>query len=529
MTGGKFNRMIAVCKDKVSRYLRDTTATIAVTFAIMAPVIIGSAGMALDFAHAYLVQQRLAQAIDAAALAGAASSADATEIEQKIQQFFDANYPESKLGITFDPVVQVIGNEIHVTGNAYYDTFFLALIGITEIEVEADTTVMREVQGIEVVMVLDNTGSMATDNNILKLKEASKSFVEILFDRTTNPNFVRIGLVPYANSVRVGKYGLGQNPDGTTYADGVPFVNTPTGVTYTTDHSSANWYGCVVEHKETGYSATATHASGSKGQLWIDSAGAYKGHGWNPAVTTNDPYPDDVLDEYEGPWDPYMYGRVISSGQTCSAISSQYSNTRCSSCLGASSTCNKPNCFCWRTDSNEGTNYGCPYANLVPLTSDEEKLLEAIGDPTLTTSGMQAHGNTLGNIGMVWGARVLSPEFPFEEAHPWDDVYWKKAVVMMTDGVNTNDSNYSSFWFKNKNGLNTTAYNDRFKETCEALKEKDVIIYTITFTDGADGAKQDYEECASTPDKYYHVVNPDDLLPLFEQIARELSSLHIVD
>ena len=66
-------------------YRSDITAAIAIAFALMAPIIIGAAGMALDYAQAYLVQQRLAQAIDAAALAAAAGSTDPTEINQRVQ------------------------------------------------------------------------------------------------------------------------------------------------------------------------------------------------------------------------------------------------------------------------------------------------------------------------------------------------------------------------------------------------------------------------------------------------------------
>ena len=76
----------------VKKFWRETSAAIALMFAIMAPLLITSAGMSVDFAHAYLVQQRLAQAIDAAALAATAISTETTEIEAKVQDFFDVNY-----------------------------------------------------------------------------------------------------------------------------------------------------------------------------------------------------------------------------------------------------------------------------------------------------------------------------------------------------------------------------------------------------------------------------------------------------
>ncbi|MCC6597246.1 MAG: pilus assembly protein [Alphaproteobacteria bacterium] len=484
-------------------------------FALMAPVVVGSAGMAIDFAGAYLVQQRLAQAIDSAALAGAASSSDAAEIENRIRKFFEANYPPEKLGATFDPEVEIVGDEIRVGGRARYHTSFLTLIGINEIDVNAYTVVQREVQGLEVALVLDNTGSMATNDNIGTLKSATKSFINILFERTSNPDYVRIGMVPYSNSVRIGRYGLGYTPDGQVYGDGDVFVILPPGVSYTTNHdSSSGWYGCVVEHMESGYQSSATPVNNAYGQLWRYSSN-WKGHGWNPGSSSNDPYDFDVLDQHDGPWDIYMYGKVVSNGEYCNG--SGYSSSRCSDCTGNNNRCNSSYCYC----RNSTPNRGCPYAYIIPLSSDQETLLDRVDD-------MVPEGNTLGNVGMLWGSRLISPEPPFTEGSSWGNEFWKKAIIMMTDGDNTSDGTYSNYWFANKHNMNVTKFNTRFGETCEDLKEKGVLIYTITFASGtSDNTKAYYRDCASSESQYYDAPTQEKLLEVFDAIARELSNLHI--
>ncbi|MCB1592131.1 MAG: pilus assembly protein [Alphaproteobacteria bacterium] len=501
-------------KQLCRRYWRDTTGTIVVAFGIMAPLLIGMAGMSLDYSQAYLVRSRLAQALDAAALAAAAYSSSEAEIQQRVQDFFDANYPEEKLGVTFDPVVQVVGDEVRVTGYATYNTMFLKVLGIDTIDVSASTIVVREIQGLEVALVLDNTGSMAWNDNITALKTGTENFINILFDNASAPENVRIGMVPFANTVNVGRRGLGLNPDGSTYADGTSFVTLPSGVSYTTYHNtSAGWYGCVVEHKEDGYDTGATHEPNTYGQLWR-SGSDWDGHGWNPGVNSNDPYNYDVLDNYEGPWDIYSFGKVIGYDQYCSG--SGYSASRCSNC-GGDEKCNSTYCFC----RNSTPNQGCPYAHIMPLTSDRDALLDHVDT-------MTPDGNTLGNIGMAWGARILSPEYPFEEAHAWDNFYWKKAIVMMTDGDNTENGTYSSFWFTGKNNMNVTKFNDRFAETCEALKDQGVQVYTITFTSGISESTKDYfRECASSEDQYFDAPTQEELIDVFETIARELSNLHI--
>jgi len=215
----EFLRFLHSC---IRQYIRETSGAIAVVFALMAPVIVGASGMALDYAQAYLVQQRLAQSLDAAALAAVASSTDEAVIRQKVLDFFEANYGDDERGFAFDPIVTINGDDVTVTGTATYTTFFLRVIGTTEITVEAKTTVEREVQGIEVVLVMDNTGSMATNNNIATLRTAASNFVYIMYGideeeaadvssydeiddlATRNSDFIKIGLVPYSTSVNVG-------------------------------------------------------------------------------------------------------------------------------------------------------------------------------------------------------------------------------------------------------------------------------------------------------------------------------------
>lgn len=515
------------------RYVTNTAGAIAIMFAFMAPVVIGSVGFALDYAQAYLVYQRLSQAIDAAALAGAAESTDEAEIERRIKDFFDVNYPPEKVGFTFEPEVNIVGDEVRVTGRANYNTSFVRILGINEIEMLVKTVVARKVQGIEVVMVLDNTGSMATNNNITSLKRAATSFINIMFDNASNPNFVRIGLVPYSNAVRIGSYGLGKKPDGSQYGDGDVFVNLPPDVSVTNNHeASTGWYGCVVEHNPHNYNENATYVNGSMGQLWRSGV-SWDGHGWDAAYNANEARPGDVFpdltvegaSEFQGPWDIYQYGSV-SQQNIC--VRTEQVCTR----YRSNGQCREYQDQCVETQIgyvyNKGSkpNNSCPYAQVVPINSDRDFLLTQV-DPN-NYNVMYPHGNTLGNVGMLWGGRLLSPEPPFTEGKEWDNEYWKKAVVMMSDGDNTNDGTYSAYWFRSKHTMNVTKHNQRFEETCNNLKKMGVLIYTITFTSGINNTtKGYYKRCATSEGHYYDAPNQSDLQAAFEKIARELSTLHI--
>ncbi|MFK7840516.1 MAG: pilus assembly protein TadG-related protein [Bdellovibrionales bacterium] len=489
-------RIFMKCITGLCDYLKSTKAAIGILFAVMAPVVIGSAGVAIDYSQAYLVKQRLSQAIDAAALAATASSNDPDVIEAKVKKFFDVNYPPEKLGATIDPTVYVDGNVVRVVGNASYTTLFIRIFNIDSIAVQADTEVQREVKGIEVVLVLDNTGSMATNNNIGKLRTAACEFVEILYgtydgegtedclDRygdyvTASNDFVKVGIVPYATSVNVGPYGLGFDDGGVAYDD--QFLSNPLDLTFSND---VNTDICVLEQDDG----------------------------------------TDVLD-HAGPWSMFRWCRDT---QTDAAECNFYNNYVCSGGYNQSGS----SCLGWQYQVGartvyRGPNYTCPSASVLPMTEDMTDLKGRIGE-------MQANGWTFGNIGMVWGLRLLSPTAPFTEGVEWDNTAWRKVIVMMTDGDNVRSSPYGAFGRNGEHSVSSAAVlDDRLEDICENMDnmENGPSVYTITFEASEGGIDSDtetlYRNCAVNGGRHEHVNTSDELQDVFRDIAQELSNLRI--
>lgn len=524
--GARVERFLSRCG-----YWSDQAGVIATAFAVMAPILVGTTGMALDLGQSFLVRQRLGGALDAAALAATASETDEDSIQERVDQFMQANYPDGKIGdLILDSIdVSVDGDDVTVSASAQYETSFIKVLGIDTLNVAATTTIHRAIKGLEAVLVLDNTGSMGT-TNMDYLRTASTNFVNIIFERAQTPTDVKIGIVPYSSSVRIGKYGLGEYPDGGTYGDGDVFVTLPPDVSYTTDHeSSTGWYGCVVEHNDGAYDpalydfTTADYVTGSYGQLWKNhTTSAWDGHGWDPSITTNDPDPYDSTDTFEGPWDIYMYGSVdpvcVASHQECT----RYKN---GSCTRWTTVCDEYDGY--EFNKNSTPNSSCPYAYIQPLTSDQQDLLDLIDT-------MAHGGSTYSNIGMLWGGRLLSPEAPFTEGAAWDDDNWQKAIVIMTDGEMSPSGTYSTYWDAGLTDVDTvSSLNDRLLETCELLKSQGVIIYTVNFkhatSDISEATKQVYRDCATQPseDYYRFVTSGEELNEMFEEIATKLARLHI--
>ncbi len=527
--------------------------TIAIAFGIMAPMLIGAIGLAMDVSQAYLVRQRLDGAVDAAALAAAATYEDEGLIAARVIDFITANYAPEEVGILDEENIEVdvTDNEVTVTASAIYPVTFMSIFGFNRLTVSSSVVVARELKGLEVVLVLDNTGSLVTgltDNRqsetpIRAVRTAATNFVNILFSRVDDPEDIKIGIVPYASSVNVGRYGLGKMPDGITDYD-TPFVTLPAGISYTankttTNQTGASWSGCIVEHMNNNYyKSDATPVTSSRGQLWSTTTGTNasrcmsqatcRGHGWDPGNGNNNPYPLDTTDNYSGPWGIYSYGYIIGKDAGCR---SDYTCNRCSS-----SKCQDAYCWC----SYKQPNTYCPNASVMPLTSDQSALLNLLRHEDSSGNWspiMTAEGATYSNIGMSWGVKLLSQEEPFTEGSPWGDDDWNKAVVLMTDGEMSPGGDSSVYWSNNKSSSsnNINNLNNRLKEICTWLKAdpRNVKIYTITFkhpkSDISEATRAIYRDCASEPkaDHYFHAPSQAQLISAFERISGALANLHL--
>jgi len=483
--------------EMIRRYACQTSAAVAIVFGLTVPVVIGAVGMSVDLAQSYLVRERLYQSLDAAALAAAAmSSEDPDEIEQKVNDFIEANYPAGSIGYTVDIDVFPSDNTLRVTATAQLPTTFMRAFGTEYVDVYVETTVAREVRGIEVALVLDVTGSMATNNNIGALRTATLNFVDTIFDRVENEDYLRVSLVPYAATVNVGSIApeivsaLPQFPAGTNR----PYSETDNPATTADD---LNWRGCVRAR-------TVPH---DREDTDIAEGGFWEPFWWSSTMT----------DANDNRWWRDLDNDGVYDGVTENNL-------------------NRPFTQC---NDRRTPNLGCPESNpIVPLTNDYDLLRNSANALVYW-----CRGGTFSNEGMAWGLRVLSPEEPFDEGASFDDPLWRKAVILMTDGDNqffrksgiTATSDMTAYGRLSEGRLGTTnattartEINEGMTDVCNALKEKGVTVYTVTFASSINTAtKALYEDCASDPTKWHDAPTQQALIEVFGTIARELSNLHI--
>jgi Flp pilus assembly protein TadG len=488
------------------RFRRDERGVILILFTLLIVPLMLIVGVAIDFSQTLVVKRQLTAAVDAAALAiGAEPQLDDEEAEQKAEAFIRAHYPEAALGALKSFNVVRDADTIDVSATATIDTSFLRIAGFNTLDVTVNNRVIRKQTKLEVVMVLDNTGSMGTPpSKLAALKTAANGLVDVLFGDKEDSAYVKIGLVPFANAVNVGSSHRGApwldeaNPTDLN-REHVRVDGGFKSLFQIFDQWKKTWNGCV--RSRDGFDLTDTTPSAADKRT--------------------------LFTPYFAPDENFRNANSYFSGDTeLYKLFSYYKN--------------KPA----PVDSIAGgPGYGCP-APIQDLTNVKSTVTSAI-------SAMVAKGSTVLPEGIAWGWRVISPGEPFTAGAPYTDQDTIKAVILMTDGDNNINSRqngdyksiFSSYGFAANGHLGSVdgaqawdVLNQKTAQLCSNIKadkdgdgsDQDILVYSIVFNVGA-GTKAEslMRDCASDESKFFNSSTGDELANAFKDIALGLSKLRV--
>ncbi len=221
MRGTVFSRL----RLGATKLLRDQRGNaFMLTAAAIVPVI-GIVGSAVDIGRAYMTQLRLQQACDAGVLAGrramgGTAYSDTSKLEAS--KMFSFNFPAGRYGSESVAFTSWAAGASDVTGRATANlpTALMYIFGKDRFALAADCTAKLEISNVDVMMVLDVTGSMASkaessdaDTKIVALRKASIDFFDTLTNADVGDGRLRFGVVPYSSSVNVGHILYAKNPD----------------------------------------------------------------------------------------------------------------------------------------------------------------------------------------------------------------------------------------------------------------------------------------------------------------------------
>ena len=190
------------------------------------------------------------------------------------------------------------------------------------------------------------------------------------------------------------------------------------------------------------------------------------------------------------------------------------------------------------------------YYNSVPYYCPEEaKKLQSW--PTASTfesyvNGLTPNGNTYHDIGLLWGARFLSPTgiFRSENEYTPQGGEIERHLIFMTDGeACTGDTDYAAYgfpWLDRRTtdpssaptggclttGTITQQVNARTQAICTAVKNKNITLWVIWFGAESTTIEGMMQNCA-TPGRYFAARNSADLQNTFRSIADQISQLRL--
>lgn len=266
--------------DLCARYGREKGGATVIIYALCLLPLMLMLGFALDGARVSSAKAHLQASVDAAVLAGAreyllkssetpADRDAATRLA--VQRFVveDLSTANAQLAV---PNVTVSISETGVVtaaADANLPLVFGGLFGRSDVDVVADGAAQAgDSRKVEVILALDNTSSMFESGRFTKMREASKGFVNTMFDETPAAGLMSIGVVPWASVVNINSespagwapaavpngtppvYGSARTPNA-AFEDRRQYLYEPEAETaYTAarmaqDFAPVDWRGCV--------------------------------------------------------------------------------------------------------------------------------------------------------------------------------------------------------------------------------------------------------------------------------------------
>lgn len=196
----------------LSRFLKNEEGNIIAIFAAAVLPMIGIVGGAVDMSRIYMTKARLQAACDAGALAGRkamTATTLTTAAQNRANAMFDFNFVAADYQATGSSRSYSANAQGAVTGTARatLPTVLMKIFGKTETALSVTCGADLQVPNIDIVMVLDVTGSMDESINGVKKIESLKTSVKSFY--TTIKNLVpvgsnsqiRFGFVPYSQAV----------------------------------------------------------------------------------------------------------------------------------------------------------------------------------------------------------------------------------------------------------------------------------------------------------------------------------------
>jgi Flp pilus assembly protein TadG len=540
------NRIIAKLRNTWCQFRRATNGSTAVTFAVSFIPIVGLVGMAIDYSRASAVRSTMQAAADATALmiAQNAASSSTDALNQSANDYFfsifkrtDAQSPT--VTATYDTTN---GPTVLITATATYNPVIMNVLHVGPFPLQANSTASWGNTRLRVALVLDNTGSMAQDGKMAALIPATKSLLTQLKAAVSTVGDVYVSIVPFVKDVNVDKANYSASWiywDDAAHTDNTSWdaSNGTCSKSGLNDRNSCLSPGnCSLSGYTTQASCVAATGSCNNTNFNTQSTCVANGYCSDPSR-----HSQNGCTKNGGTWrTPAIWTPGVGVWTQNYTWTPANHNTW-NGCVMDRGDLDQPNVGNYDTNVTAPSS-GIP-ATMLPAEQYSPCPQAAMGlsynwDAMNTVVGnMTSGGNTNQAIGLQLGWMSLVGGGPFN-AVAFDSRYkYTQAIILLTDGLNTQDRWYSDSNMCPKTGGGTEMCIDhREKMTCDNAKTSGIQIYTIqvnTSTTKPDPLSAVLQYCAGItqgvgdPTMYWNLTQANQITATFKQIGTQLSKLHI--
>jgi Flp pilus assembly protein TadG len=247
-----------------ARFFQDCRGGVAPLLALTAIPLMGAVGVAVDYSRANATRTAFQHALDSTALmlAKTAATQSATDLQSAASAYFNAQFvrPDVQNVTVTASYDGTAGSKVVLNGSATVTTNFLGVLGYGNLAISGSATSTWGNTRLRVALVLDNTGSMSSDDKMTALKTASKNLLTQLQAAAVTAEDVYVSIVPFSKDVNLGaananadwlRWDLWEPLNGTCSISRYTKESrcTSNGGTWTpADHST--WTGCVTDRDQ---------------------------------------------------------------------------------------------------------------------------------------------------------------------------------------------------------------------------------------------------------------------------------------
>jgi Flp pilus assembly protein TadG len=488
---------------KRGRLLSCTRGNVAQIFALLALPLAVFAGFGVDIWRQNNATTSVQNAIDAAALAAAASELEeVADLKAVVEDYLAGNVTGTQLSAGYTTEVELIDEErIRVVVQGNIPALFSGLIGRDELPVKATATATRGSGAfVEIALVLDNTWSMSasggTTTKIDGLKTAAAALVDEVMVREDGK--VRISVIPYADYVNVGMNNRSAS-----------WLNVPADYTSTWTPSPEVCFDVPVEWTSctAGVMGTCTR--------FRDGVPESVNCWTTPPTCTSQPVsPPRTRRSCSGGGTPITtwnrwYGCVGSRNTGSLRLNDTMPTSRYPGLMQESQTCLNP---------------------ILPLSETKATVLSEINGLVVNIGSYRPETYIPG--GLIWGINALSPEAPLTDGRDYGPTV-RKIIVLMTDGENTLRYEPSNGTHTPPSGASSAAQlaqtNNDVGSLCTYAKSQNMEIYTVSLGVTSVNAGNMLRACATSAAHAHAAANTTALQAAFRQVARSINAVRLTE